>query len=106
MLEIIAIIFLSRNMGKMAKRKGQKPGPWILYTVLAWIGGEFIAALIAIQSMGQRDYLSLLPVLLIGAVIGYLIVRGLLSRLPDVPDEGFEFEQQNNSNNPASTPRT
>ena len=103
MLEIIAIIVLAGQMGKMAKRKGQNPGYWKLYTVLGWIGGEFIGALIAIKLMGKQDYLSLLPIAIVGAAVGYFIVRGLLSRMPDVPEEGFEFEQQNNSTNTNDT---
>ena len=94
MLEIIALIFLAGQMGKMATRKGQKPGMWKLYTVLAWIGGEIIGILIAIVGFHNEDYISMLPLALAGAFGGYLIVRAILSKMPDKPDEGFEFENK------------
>ncbi len=46
MLEIIALIFLTKEIGKIAAGKGLKPGVWKLYTVLAWIAGEFVGAVI------------------------------------------------------------
>ena len=94
MLEIIALILLSRQMGKMATRKGQKPGMWKLFTVLAWIVGEFVGIMIAIVGFHNEDYISMLPLALGGAVGGYLIVRAILSNMPDKPDEGFEFENK------------
>lgn len=74
MLEIIALIFLGGQMGKMAIRKGQKPGMWKLYTVLAWIGGEVIGILISIMAFNKEDYMGMLPLALAGALGGYLIV--------------------------------
>ena len=94
MLEIIALVLLARQMGKMAKRKGQKPGMWQLYTVLAWIAGEIIGIIIAIVGFHNDDYISMLPLALLGAVGGYLIVRAMLSKMPDKPDDGFEFENK------------
>jgi hypothetical protein len=94
MLEIIALILLSRQIGKMAIRKGQKRGMWILFTVLAWIAGETIGIVIAIVGFHNEDYISMLPLALAGAVGGYLIVRAILSNMPDKPQEGFEFEKK------------
>jgi hypothetical protein len=98
MLEIIAIVLLSQQMGKMAERKGQKKGTWILFTVLGWIIGEVIGILIAISAFNAEDYIAMLPMALLGAVTGYFVVRMILSRMPDKPEEGFEFE--NKENNP------
>jgi hypothetical protein len=96
MLEIIALIFLTGQIGKMATRKGLKSGIWKFYTVLAWIGGEVIGIVIAIVAFKSEDYISMLPMALLGAVGGYLIIRAILSKMPDKPQEEFEFE--NNSN--------
>ncbi len=98
MLEIIALIFLTGQMGKMATRKGQKPGMWKLYTVLAWIGGEILGVIVAVMAFKSQDYISLLPMAFLGAFGGYLIVRAILSNMPDKPEEGFEFE-----NNPGNS---
>lgn len=92
MLEIIALVFLAGQMGKMATRKGQKPGNWKLYTVLAWIAGEAIGILIAMAGFHIDDYINMLPLALCGAVGGYLIVRATLSKMPD-KEEGFDFEK-------------
>lgn len=97
MLEIIALIFLAGQIGKMAIRKGKKPGMWKLYTVLAWIGGEILGILISIMAFNSEDYLSMLPMALLGAVGGYLIVRAILSNMPDKPEEGFDFENKEGS---------
>ena len=42
MLEIVALIFLTRKIGSLAERKGLKVGTWKFYTILAWFGAEFI----------------------------------------------------------------
>ena len=93
MLEIIALIWLTGQIGRMAETKGQKPGWWKLYTVLAWIGGEFIGIAIAIFAFQKEDYISMLPMAIMGAVGGYLVVRAILSNKPDKPNEGFDFEK-------------
>lgn len=92
MLEIIALIWLTGIIGKLAERKGKKSGIWKLYTVLAWIGGEILGAVLAVLIMNSDDYLSLLPLAIMGAIGGYLIIRAILSNMPDKPQEGFEFE--------------
>lgn len=97
MLEIIALIFLTGQIGKMAIRKGQKPGMWKLYTVLAWIGGEILGIVISIMVFKSEDYLSMLPMALLGAVGGYLIVRAILSKIPDKQEERFDFENKEGS---------
>lgn len=94
MLEIIVLVFLTNQIGRMALRKGQKSWVWKLYTVLGWIVGEFIGVFAAVLAFNVTDYLSALPLAILGAVGGYLIVRAILSRIPDKPDEGFEFENK------------
>jgi hypothetical protein len=94
MLEILALIFLTGQIGKMAERKGQKPGMWKLYTVLAWIGGEIIGVVISIMAFNSDNYFSMLPIAIAGAVGGYLIIRAILSKMPDKPQDGFEFENK------------
>ena len=42
MLEIIALVFLTRHIGTLAYQKGLKPGRWKLYLVLAWFVTEII----------------------------------------------------------------
>lgn len=94
MLEIIALIWLTGLNGKLAERKGKKAGLWKLYTVLAWIVGEILGAFLAVIIMHSDDYLSMFPLAIMGAIGGYLIIRAILSNMPDKPEEGFEFENK------------
>jgi len=94
MLEIIALVWCTWQMGKLAEKKGQRVGMWRFYTVLAWIGGEMIGIFIAIGVFHNEDYISMLPMALMGAVGGYLIIRYTLSKMPDKSDDPFDFENK------------
>jgi len=87
MLEIIALIFLTREIGKIAADKGLKPGTWKIYTVLAWIAGEFIGAIIGVLIFGTNNFWSVVLVAIAGAVTGYLILKANLSKRPDLLDD-------------------
>jgi hypothetical protein len=87
MLEIIALIFLTREIGKIAADKGLKPGTWKIYTVLAWIAGEFIGAIIGVLIFGTNNFFSIVLVAIAGAVTGYLILKANLSKRPDLLDD-------------------
>ncbi|MEN9570687.1 MAG: hypothetical protein RL172_1918 [Bacteroidota bacterium] len=83
MLEIIALIYLSRKNGELAIKKGLKPGRWKLYTVLAWLGAELIGAMIGLLMFGKTNMVSALLVALFVAFGGYLLVRYTLENKPD-----------------------
>ena len=81
MLEIIALIFMTKNIGNLAIQKGIKPGPWKLYTVLAWFVAEFIGAFI-----GYLILEEIVPAVIIGlvaAVISFFILKNVLAKKPD-----------------------
>ena len=87
MLEIIALIFLTKNMGALAIQKGLKPGTWKLYTVLCWFGAEIVGIVIGIAAMGTE---SILPAVFIGlccAVASYFILKASLNKRPDAIDD-------------------
>ena len=87
MLEIIALIFLTREIGKIAANKGLKSGTWKLYTVLAWIAGEFVGAIIGVLIFGTNNFFSVVLVAIAGAVTGYFIIKANLSKKPDMDDD-------------------
>lgn len=87
MLEIIALIFLTKEIGKIAAGKGLKPGVWKLYTVLAWIAGEFVGAVIGILIFGTNNFFSVALVAIAGAVTGYLVLKANLSKRTDLLDD-------------------
>ena len=86
MLEILAIIFLSRKNAALAVKKGLKPGTWKLYTVLAWILTEITGMILGITMLGigTDNLLGLMGIGLASAFGGYLIVRAILEKKPDV----------------------
>ena len=86
MLEILALIFLTKKIGAIAEKKGLKPGTWKFYTVLAWIGGELTGMIIAMTLFG-KDIISLMITGIAGAIGGYLIVKAVLEKKPDSFEE-------------------
>jgi hypothetical protein len=87
MLEIIALIFLTKNIGRIADRKGLKPGTWKMYTVLCWIGAEIGGAVAGIMLFGQD---AMLPAIFIGvacAIGSYFVLKANLEKRPDADDE-------------------
>jgi len=84
MIEVIALILLTAEMGRIASRKGLKPGRWQLYTILAWLAGEFAGILVGIMIFGTNNLVSVILVALAGAITGYLILKSNLSKRPDL----------------------
>lgn len=82
MLEIIALIFLSREIGKIAERKGLKPGKWKLYMVLVWFGAEIIGWVIAL-SLFPGSIMSAMAMGLGFAVTSYFHIKSILNKKPD-----------------------
>lgn len=87
MLDIIVLIFLVIHMGKLAQQKGLKPGPWKLYTVLGWFGGEIIGAFLGILLFGMDNIVSVVLMAIAGAITGYLFVKSKLNKIPDNIEE-------------------
>jgi hypothetical protein len=86
MLEIVALILLTRHIGKIAQKKGLKPGTWKLYTVLCWIAGEITGMIIAMLLFGD-DIVSIILTAIAGAVGGYLILKSVLEKKPDTVED-------------------
>jgi hypothetical protein len=89
MLEIIALIFLCKKNGALAIKKGLKPGTWKFITVLAWILAEITGMIIGIIALGiaPDNILGLMGIGIASAFGGYLIVRAILEKKPDVLDD-------------------
>ncbi|MEZ5047883.1 MAG: hypothetical protein R2831_12935 [Chitinophagaceae bacterium] len=83
MLEIIALIFLTRKIGDLATLKGVKPSTWKMYTVLAWISFEIIGLVIGMMIFPNNTLLAIL-VAIPCAIAGYHLVKVRLEKLPDV----------------------
>jgi hypothetical protein len=84
MLEIIALIINTRQVGRMAHDKGLKSSTWKIYTVLAWFAGEIFGALVGLVIFGPNNIFSVLMVALAGAVTGYYILKTNLAKRSDI----------------------
>lgn len=92
MIEIIALIFITREIGKLAERKGLKPAAWKIYNVLGWFAAEIVGAVVGILIFGTQNYISVFLVALLFAVTSYFLIKGYLNKLPDV---GFDDDINN-----------
>lgn len=84
MLEIIALIFLTRRIGDLAEQKGESKGKWKAFTVLAWFGFEIVGIIIGMALMGEDLMIVAILMGLLCAFGGYLLVKYMLEQKPDV----------------------
>lgn len=83
LIEILVLIFLCKKIGHMAMERGLKPGLWKFYTVLAWIGFEFLGLILGnaiIELYSFNDIIRLMVFALFCAFGGYLFVRHRLEQ--------------------------
>ncbi|HEX4963609.1 MAG TPA: hypothetical protein VF173_22465 [Thermoanaerobaculia bacterium] len=92
MLEILVLIHLTRKNGGIAEKKGHRPGLYKLLTVLLWLGGEIIGAVLGGIMAGEETaliYVLALVGAIVGAGLSRLIVNSLSSLSP-VQTEVFD----------------
>ena len=87
MIEIIILIFLAKEIGRLALQKGLKANWWKFYLVIGWILGEFIGMIIGIMIFGQENLVSVVLVGIAVAVSSYFIIKSYLNKLPDYIDD-------------------
>jgi hypothetical protein len=87
MLEIIALIFLTREVGRIAHEKGLKPLTWKIYTAVGWILSEIIGVFIGVAIFGTDNIISVILVGIAFAVTSYFIIKAYLNKLPDYFDD-------------------
>ena len=78
MLEIFLIIWLSNKNARTVKEKGRKPALFVVLTVLLWVGGEFLGAILAILFGFESSSIYIMALLfaVVGAVSSHLIAKG------------------------------
>lgn len=87
MIEIIVLVFLCINIGKLAKKKGLKRNTWISYTVLSWIAGETIGIIAGFAIFDKTNIISIMLLGLAGAIGGYFFIKNKLTKIPDITDD-------------------
>jgi hypothetical protein len=87
MLEIIALIFLTREIGRLAEKKGLKSITWKIYTVIGWLISETIGIFVGVMIFGMNNLVSVVLVGVTFAITSYFIIKGQLNKLPDIDDD-------------------
>lgn len=87
MLEIIALIFITRDIGRIAARKGLPPAKWKWICVLSWIGLEFLGAFVGLLLFGANNFFSVALLAIGFAVSSYFLIKQHLEKFPDAIDE-------------------
>jgi membrane protein DedA with SNARE-associated domain len=89
MLEILALVYLTRKIGRMVEEKGRKGGWYKALTVFLWIGGEIVGAVLGAILAGGEESILLYLFALMGAAAGagtaYLIAASLSPLNPLTP---------------------
>ena len=83
MLELIALIFLTREIGKIAEKKGLKPLTWKIYLVIGWLFFEIIGIFVGVMIFGMNNLISVVLVGFAFAITSYFLIKGQLNKLPD-----------------------
>jgi hypothetical protein len=87
MLEIIVLIFLTREIGRIAHDKGLRPVTWKIYTIAGWILSEIIGVITGVMIFGKDNLFSVVMVGLTFAITSYFIIKAQLHKLPDHFDD-------------------
>ncbi len=83
MIEIIILIFLTKEIGKLALSKGLKPATWKIYNVLGWLVFECIGLLAGLVIFGKDNLISVNLIGITFAVTSYFFIKSRLNKLPD-----------------------
>lgn len=87
MIEIVVLFFLTRDIGRIALRKGLKKGQWIFYTIAGWIFSEILGILVGLMIFSPDNLVSIMLVGIAFAVTSYFIIRAQLEKLSDVDED-------------------
>ena len=95
MLEILALVILTRKNGIIAEKKGHNPTGYKWLTALLWFGGEIAGGIAGAVMAGGDESLKIFAYLfaLGGAMLGAALSRVIVNRLPGlepVPVEVFD----------------
>ncbi len=87
MLEIIALIFLTREIGRLAQKKGLKPIAWKIYTIAGWVLSEILGLIVGIMIFGEGNLFSVMMIGITFAITSYFILKAQLNKMPDFDDD-------------------
>ena len=83
MLDLILLYFLTREIGRLAFKKGLKPLTWKIYNIAGWLGAELIGIVIGVLAFGLNNLVSVQLIAFAFAITSYFIIKAQLNKLPD-----------------------
>ena len=83
MLDLILLFFLTKEIGKIADRKGLKTLTWKIYNVVGWLGAELVGVMIGVLIFGLNNIVSVQLIAFAFAITSYFIIKAQLNKLPD-----------------------
>ncbi|HEY5408545.1 MAG TPA: hypothetical protein VIJ92_15735 [Ginsengibacter sp.] len=86
-MDLIILFFLAREIGRLAAKKGLKPGTWRLYTVVGWLITEIIGIFIGLMIFDKDNLFSIAMIGIAFAITSYFIIKAQLNKLPDYFDD-------------------
>lgn len=101
LVEIIALFFLCRKNGALAIKKGLPAGKWRWLTILGWFVAEFAGIILGMMLLGtsnienitdindfeKSNLYGIWAIGMASAFGGYLLVRYILEKKPDMYEE-------------------
>lgn len=89
MIDLILLFFLSRHIGRTALQKGLKRGPWIVFTIIAWMIAEFFGLAFAVNMFGTQNLIAVNLFAVFCGLGGYLLVHAFLQKTPARMDDEY-----------------
>ena len=83
MLDLIVLFFLTKEIGRIADRKGLKTLTWKIYNVVGWLGAELVGVMIGVLIFGLNNIVSVQLIAFAFAITSYFIINAQLNKLPD-----------------------
>ncbi len=87
MIEIIALIFISKQIGNLAAQKGLPAGKWKFIVIALWFVLEIIGVIVGLMIFSPDNLFSIALVGLGFAIASYFIIKNYLQKLPDAFDD-------------------
>lgn len=89
-MDIIILIFLARDIGRIARSKGLRPSTWRIYLVIGWITMEIFGLGIGLWLFGKDNLVSVGLVALGAALSSYFTLRSVLYKYPDAAEDEID----------------
>jgi len=89
MIDLILLFFLARHISRIALAKGLKRGPWIVFTIIAWMIAELFGLAFAVNMFGIKNFIAINLFAIFCGLGGYLLVHAFIQKTPARKDDEY-----------------